>query len=344
MPLPYNPGVLKRYLLREVSFPYLLGVLLFIGLITTDLLSSLSGTLLSRGTPLADVLLLVLYRLPYTLGVALPLGLVFAILVGLARMIRDSELKAAYAGGVAPLSFLPPILALALLVAAVVFTNSAWVKPEAQARFEEKLYQVYYGTEPSGVLYKQGYAPEGLGVYYAERVYPAEEGGAVLEAVRVVEPSGVIWSADRGLWKGRNWVLERPWRVAGSEVEQWEKVALPFPARYLPRASTRGYEGLTLAELKELARVDPRARFPLARRYADALGVVVLAWLALVIGLSLREAAWAFALVVLLIFGYYVLWVAAARLAAGAVVGPQAAWLPDVVYGALALVGTWRLR
>ena len=336
--------MLRRYLLREVSLPYLLGVLLFIGLITTDLLSSLSGTLLSRGTPITEVLLLVLYRLPYTLGVALPLGLVFAILVGLARMIRDSELKAAYAGGVAPLSFLPPILALALLVAAIVFANSAWIKPEAQARFEKLLYQVYYGTEPSGVLYKQGYAPKGLGVYYAERVYPAKEGGAALEDVRVVEPSGVIWSADRGRWQGRHWILESPWRVEGSEVEHWEKVALPFPARYVPAAATQGYEGLPLAELKELARVDPKARFPLARRYADALGVVVLAWLSLVIGLSLREAAWAFALVVLLIFGYYVLWVAAAQLAAVAVVGPEAAWLPDLVYGALALFGTWRLR
>ena len=336
--------MLKRYLLREVSLPYLLGVLLFIGLITTDLLSSLSGALLARGTPLSDVLLLVLYRLPYTLGVALPLGLVFAILVGLARLIRDSELKAAYAGGVAPLSFLPPILALALLVGGIVFLNSAWVKPEAQARFEKKLYQVYYGTEPSGVLYKQGYAPPGLGVYYAERVYPGPEGGAVLEAVRVVEPSGVVWSAERGRWVERNWVLERPWRVEGASVEQWDRVALPFPARYRPRAATRGYEGLTLSELRELAQVDPKARFPLARRYADAAGVVVLAWLALVVGLSLREAAWAFALVVLLIFGYYVLWVAAARLAGVGAIGPAAAWLPNLVYGLLAAVGTVRLR
>ncbi len=335
--------MLKRYLLREVSLPYLLGVLLFIALITTDLLSSLSGVLLARGTPLADVLLLVLYRLPYTLGVALPLGLVFAILVGLARLVRDSELKAAYAGGVPPLSFLPPILALAAAVALLVFANSAWIKPEAQARFEKKLYQVYYGAAPSGVLYKQGYAPPGLGVYYADRIEPAPE-GARLYAVRVVEPSGVIWTAARGLWQGRNWVLLDPYRVADGRAQRWDRVALPFPAHYVPKAATRGYAGLSLGELRELARVDPRARFPLMRRYADAAGVVVLAWLALVVGLSLREAAWAFALVVLVILGYYVLWTAAARLAAVAAVGPWGAWLPDLVYAGLALTGTVRLR
>lgn len=335
--------MLKRYLLREVSLPYLLGVLLFIALITTDLLSSLSGVLLARGTPLSDVLLLVLYRLPYTLGVALPLGLVFAILVGVARLVRDSELKAAYAGGVPPLSFLPPILGLAAAVALLVFANSAWIKPAAQARFEQKLYQVYYGAVPSGVLYKQGYAPPGLGVYYAERIEPDGD-GARLYAVRVVEPSGVIWTAREGRWQGRNWILAAPYRVENGRASRWEKVALPFPAHYVPRAATRGYAGLTLAELRELARVDPRARFPLMRRYADAVGVVVLAWLALVAGLSLREAAWAFALVVLVILGYYVLWTAAARLAAVAAVGPWGAWLPDLVYGTLALFGAGRLR
>ena len=102
--------MLRRYLLAEVLLPYLLGVLLFVGLITTDLLSSLSGVLLARGTPWSEIAWLVVYRLPYTLGVALPLGLVFAILVGLARLVRDSELKAAYAGGVPPLSLLPPLL------------------------------------------------------------------------------------------------------------------------------------------------------------------------------------------------------------------------------------------
>ncbi len=335
--------MLRRYLLAEVFLPYLLGVLLFVGLITTDLLSSLSGVLLARGTPWSEIAWLVVYRLPYTLGVALPLGLVFAILVGISRLVRDSELKAAYAGGVPPLSLLPPLLLLSLVVAAVVFANAAWIKPEAQARFEKKLYALYYGSEPSGVLYRQGYAPEGLGVFFAERIYPGEKGGR-LEGVRVVEPSGVVWSADQGVWAGRAWVLEEAWRVEGTKVERWPKAALTFPARYVPRYAGRNYEALPLAELAELARVDPRARFSLMRRVADAFGVVVLAWLATVIGLGLREAVWAFAAVVLVIFGYYVLWTLAARLAGVALVGAWGAWLPDGVYALLAVWGTVRLR
>jgi len=65
--------VLGRYVLREVLVPYLVGVFLFAALLTFDLLSSLSGVLLSRGVGAREVGLLVLYRLPWTLSLALPL-------------------------------------------------------------------------------------------------------------------------------------------------------------------------------------------------------------------------------------------------------------------------------
>ena len=56
-----------------------------------------------------------------------------------------------------------------------------------------------------------------------------------------------------------------------------------------------------------------------------------------------HEAAWAFLGVVLLIFGYYVLWTLAAQLARYDV-SPLLAYLPDLFYGALAGALAWRLR
>jgi lipopolysaccharide export system permease protein len=58
--------VLGRYVLKEVLLPYGVGVFLFMALLTFDLLSSLSGVFLSRGAGAEAILLLVLYRLPWT--------------------------------------------------------------------------------------------------------------------------------------------------------------------------------------------------------------------------------------------------------------------------------------
>ena len=338
----YNSHVLQRYLLREILTPYLLGTLLFIGLVTTDLLSSLSGVFLSRGTSWLQIAELVLYRMPYTLGVALPLGLVFAVLVALARWIRDSELKAVLAAGIAPVRLLAPVLGLAVLVALVAWWNAGWLKPEAQARYDDLIYKIYYGHAPSGVLANTAYAPEGLGVYYASRIYPEKDGRGKLEGVRVVTPEGAVWSADHGFWQGPNWILEDAWKTEpGHAPEHWDKMPLPFPSNFVEKKT--GYESLPMPELRQLARVDPAARFPLQRRHADAVGVIALAWLAAVIGLSLRESAWAFAAVVLVIFAYYVFWTLAAQFARFEVIGPYGAWLADVIFFIAAAIGTRRL-
>ena len=335
--------MLQRYLLREILTPYLLGTLLFIGLVTTDLLSSLSGVFLSRGTSWLQIAELVLYRMPYTLGVALPLGLVFAVLVALARWIRDSELKAVLAAGIAPVRLLAPIIGLSIFVALIVWWNAGWIKPEAQARYDDLIYQIYYGHAPSGVLANATYAPSGLGVYYARRIYPENDSRGKLEGVRVVTPKGEVWSADRGVWQGPNWILEDAWKtVPGQPPEHWDRVPLPFPSHFVEKKTS--YESLPMSQLRELAKVDPAARFPLQRRHADAVGVIALAWLAGVIGLSLRESAWAFAAVVLLIFAYYVFWTLAAQFARFDVIGPYGAWLADVIFFVAAIIGTRRLR
>jgi lipopolysaccharide export LptBFGC system permease protein LptF len=336
--------MLQRYLLRETLSLYLLGVLLFVGLITFDLLSSLSGAFLRAKTPVTEIAQMVAYRVPYTLGIALPLGLVFALLVALARWIRQSELKAAYAAGVPPRSFIGPVLGLGLLVGAIGLFNEGWIKPIAQERFEALQYKIYYGSEPSGVLTERTYIPQGLGVYYAQRIYPPPEGGvgSRLEGVRVVEPGGSSWSAERGVWVKGAWRLENAYRVDPSgKIFQEAEHPLPFPVGVQPK--TLSYEAMLMPDLHAVAQADPAARFPLARRYANAAGTVVLAWLAVVIGLSLRDSAWAFIAVVGLIFGYWTLFTLSAQFARFDLLGAYGAWLPNLVYGGLALFGTWRL-
>lgn len=336
--------MLGRYVLKEVLGPYAAGVLLFLALLTTDLLTSLSGFLLARGVEPEKVALLVLYRLPWTLNLALPLGLVFAILVGLSRLIRQSELKAAYAGGVPPWSLLRPLVLLGLLVGGVVLLNGGFLRPVALERYDALLARIFYGEGGiSGVLRNQVYAPPGLGVYFAEEVRP-EGGGTRLYRLRVVRPDGTVYSAEEGVWD------EKGWSFSGYQVEKGRPRAfqgtLPFPARFTPKESLGSrdpYDTYALPELQERAKVDPKARFALYRRYSDALGAFLLAWTAAAVGLSLREAPYAFLAIVLLIFGYYVLWTFAAQLARF----EAAAWgafLPNLAYGLLALGLTWRLR
>ncbi|SDE78941.1 Lipopolysaccharide export LptBFGC system, permease protein LptF [Thermus arciformis] len=336
--------MLGRYVLREVLVPYLVGVLLFVALLTFDLLSSLSGVLLSRGAGVREIASLILYRLPWTLSLALPLGLVFAILVGLARLIRQSELKAAYAAGVPPLALLRPLLLLSLLVGLLNLYNLAELRPKALEAYDGALSRLLYGEgTPSGTLRQQLYALEGLGVYYAEEVRP-EEGRNRLFGVRVVDEEGHIYSAAEGIWDREGWRFTG-YVLEGDRPKPFQGL-LPFPALFRPKESLGSrdpYDTSTLRELWARGQVEAGARFAFHRRLADALGGFLLGVSAALLGLSLKEASWAFLGVVLLIFGYYVLWTLTAQLARYDV-SPLLAYLPDLFYGALASFLAWRLR
>lgn len=179
-------------------------------------------------------------------------------------------------------------------------------------------------------------------MYFAEEVYPEPEGNR-LRGVRVVDERGRVYSAEEGLWD------EEGWRLKGYVVEGRRsgplRASSPSPPGSAPRRAWAPGTPTTPPpeELWARAQVEPEARFAFHRRLADALGGLVLGAAAAALGLSLREAAWAFLGVVLLIFGYYVLWTLAAQLARYDV-SPLLAYLPDLFYGALAGALAWRLR
>ncbi len=336
--------VLQRYLLRETLSLYLMGVLLFVGLLTFDLLSSLSGAFLRAKTPVSEIILMVLYRMPYALGIALPLGLVFALLVTLARWIRQSELKATYAAGIPPKAFIASVIVVGTVVGAAVLWNEGWIKPYAQERFDSLQAKIYYGSEPSGVLSNRTYTPGGLGIYFAQQIYPAEQGqtGSRLQGIRIVEPGGAIWSAEQGTWVDGAWQLKNASRVdPNGRVSNTPEYPAPFPKGVPVRSVSN--EALPMPELHKAASVDSSAVFPLSRRYANAVGVIILAWLAIVVGLGLRESAWAFISIVVLVFGYWSLWTFSAKLSTFGIGSLYGAWLADVVYFLLALLFTWRI-
>jgi lipopolysaccharide export LptBFGC system permease protein LptF len=339
----YTLAVLQRYLLRETLGMYVPGVLLFVFLLTTDFLTSYSGVFLRQDTKALDIFKMWAYQLPYFLEIAITFGLVVALLLVLARWVRQSELKAAFASGVAPRTLLWPMLGIGAAASLAVLLNGGWLKPISQGLFENLQYRIYYGSDaPSGVLNDQVYAPAGHGVFFASRIYP-QEAQVRLEGIRVVEPGGSVWSADSGIWGEGVWQLKQATRVdPGGKVFKEDLHPISFPAGFRPRTSSN--KALTLPELHASARANPSDRFALSRVYANAVAAFLLAWVAGVIGLGLREQAWAFISAFLLLFGYYVVWTLSQRFAQYDVLGAYGAWLPNLIYLIIAVAATARLR
>ena len=120
---------LDRYLLRESLPPFLFGLSLFSGLAVVSLVLPRLPWIV--GVPILELLQWFSLMLPGTLVQALPVALVFAVLLGVGRLATANELVAIQIGGISFRRLVVGLLLLALLIAALGLALSEWVVPGA---------------------------------------------------------------------------------------------------------------------------------------------------------------------------------------------------------------------
>ncbi len=129
--------IIDRYLLREVSAPFL-GVtavlmVVFLTYSLTVFLTDASSGLLGG----SDVARLTFLKSMVALEVLLPSALFVAVVMAMGRLYSDSEMAALRAAGVSEFRMLRPIFRLALFVAILVGLMSTVIRPWAYAKSYE---------------------------------------------------------------------------------------------------------------------------------------------------------------------------------------------------------------
>lgn len=349
---------LASYLLREVSALYLLGVAAFCLLLSIDYVSLMASFLLTYDATLTQVGLLLFYKLPYFLHLALPIAGVFAVLLATGRLAKDSELKAAYALGVPPHALILPLLGFGAVVAGLAVVNNGWVEPVAERSYSRMVESFYSSRPPTERQLNVAFGlPDGSIHYAAEiRSVAGDSARAELSGVLIVQADGTSLHSLRGLWDSetREWRLDDAELVAaGGEPEIVGEITLPFEFAGSPGATLAREEVLTLTELAvqrdSVAAAGGSTRnleFGIQRRLADAANGLTFVLIAALLGVGVRERSAAFALTIGLLVAFYALWTVSSTLFDRHVLtAVQAAWLtPALVAAASVLLGLWRLR
>ena len=140
-PRPPRITKLDWYLLNEI-LPWLLsGLTVVVLVLIMGAMFAQAGEILSKGANPLLVLQFMAFNIPDMMSRALPLAMLFAVLMGLSRLTQDSELKAAIVSGVPPTRLVFPVLGMGTVVAMLAFINAETIKPraftEAQRVFKE---------------------------------------------------------------------------------------------------------------------------------------------------------------------------------------------------------------
>jgi LPS export ABC transporter permease LptF/LPS export ABC transporter permease LptG len=343
--------IIDKYICKEVFSHALVGLLIFTFVLFIPRLISLMTIVVRHSASASRLGLLFLCVFPYVLTFTLPMAVLVGVLIGLGRMSADSELIALSALGVGLRRVLVPVGVLATFTALVTLTITLWIGPAAQRTFHQiwdeltsaqASYEVQPRTFqefPGMVLYIQDIdtaATHWSGVFLAQQSDKSTE--LTLAQNAIVEADREQGKIDLHLNNGMVYV-PNPTDPTRYSLQTFGKSELPVEFTGLKTANTSAPTATerTLSDLMSTTgKASYEARVEIQRRFAFPVACMVFALLAVPLAARPRRGGRAMGFIVslLLVCGYYLMFIVGAGLAKEGKVSPvMGIWAANFLTG-----------
>ncbi len=355
--------ILTRYILREILSHALLGGILFtfVIFIAKDL-GHLLELIIRNSSSLSAVLRIVLYTIPNTLVLTVPMAVLVGVLLGFSRLAADSEITAMRASGIGVWSFvrtaglvacagLVVCLATSLYVAPAAWKTSLALEQElrnSQASFEVQP-RVFYEDFKNIVLYIDDVRAT-TGASDWRKVFIADLSNPTTPRITTAAQATVVNNAnDSVLMRLRNGTQQQIDSDNPNQynVSTFEQTDLPLVSEtddtdHSVRAPSPVL-AMSNSELRKLAKT-PGGRWfsiELEKRFAYPFACLVLMLVGVPLGISSRRGGKSagFVLTIALVFVYYFLSSTGIALARQNKVSVEVGvWAANVLFGAAGLL------
>ncbi len=353
-----------RYVLREMIGPFALALAGLILFILLNIILSLSDLMVDRGVTMPMLLRLVLLKVPSLLVVAVPMSVLFATFLGLGRMVHDREIVALESLGIPLRRVLLPLVLAASVIAAADFAVYNWLVPASESAYQDALRTVIFRQGVPRITSNAFFKGPNDQFLYIRRY---EESTGKIYDVHIYDTTGQLFpqqqapaqltmlTADEGVWSDGSWHLadahvygfDREGNLTFSAVV--DSLVIPVDqgvSQLLSRSRTTSEMGIgELWERVGQARANGQRvdEYLVEIHLKMALPLAAVIFVLLSGSLSLaflpRGRAVGVVLGLLLVAVYQgVLWWTPALGRRGAVNPALAAWLPDILFGAVGVL------
>ncbi len=348
-----------RYILREALGPFLLALAGLVLFILLNVILSLSDLMVDRGVSMTTLLRLVLLKIPSLLVVAVPMSALFATFLGLGRMGHDREVLALESLGISLRRILLPLLFAAAFVGVADFALYNWLVPASEAAYQDALRQVIYRQGTPRITANAFFKGQNDQFFYIRRF---DESSGKLYDVVIYDTTGRLFpqagtqvtmiTADEGTWTAGAWTLSSG-TVYGFDREGQlvftatiESLVIPIEQGVAELVShSRTPSEMGLAELRErIAQAQKNGQrideYVVESHLKLALPLAALVFVLLGGALSLaflpanRAVGIVLGLLLVAVFQGFLWWTQTLG-RRGAMDPAWAAWLPDLVFGAI---------
>jgi LPS export ABC transporter permease LptG/LPS export ABC transporter permease LptF len=354
--------LIDRYVIREVLWPFVIGLLVFTFMLIIPSLIENAEEFIAKGVPMLVVLQVMATLLPATLALTIPMSLLLGLLVAFGRLSADREFVAMQACGISVRRLMRPVGLLAVLAWAATSYILLVAVGDANQRFRDITFgivaaraegevrpRVFFEDFPDVVLYVREVPASGAGwsdVFVSVNragqpptVYLARQGRVVIDreqrTVEMVLEDGSSHSADQN---------------GKYEVAQFKRLLLSLnPESVFPREGpAKGTREMSIPELRaRAAELEKQGIYPhteyfeIQKKFSIPFACLVFGFMGLALGANSRRDGKlaSFVIGIGVIFVYYILLWLGQSLVRGEVVPPWlAAWMPNIVLGGLGLV------
>lgn len=365
---PWFPklSVLDRYVIQELLKPFFFGVGIFSAVgVSAGSLFTLLQQVTSTQIPLEIALKVLILQVPRFVSFALPMAMLLASLLCLARLSSDRELTALRACGVSFYRLLVPVLVFCLSVMGLMFALNEDLVPftqyQSKLMMQQPALEGKLNLQDKNVFYQE-YGPnrEVRRFFYAQTF-----DGQSMQALTILDltqpQANQVISAERAVWdpKESRWQFQngKIYRVTADGSDQ-SVASFKDQQLYIPRdpldlaAPQQALEDMSIADARGYLAQQRQSGDAIKQRKAElhiqqqfALPVVTLLFgiIGSTLGTSLRRVSnsTGFGISILIVLGYYFLGFLTSSLGNLGILPPiAAAWLPN---GAIALTAIWLL-
>jgi len=354
--------LIHRYLFTELVPPFAINLAFFTFIFLTSRILDITNLVVNHGVGLLQVLLVIVYTIPYFMVFVIPMAVMMAVLLTFLRLSGDNEIMALKAGGVNVTALLPPVVVFCLLGGLLTAFMSIYGQPWGRSSAKQLVVRIAASSIDIGLKERQfNDTFDGIVLYVSQvdtqtrtlrDVFIENQQDDKL-ASTVVAPRGQLLRAADGLtWRLRlfdgtiHQVDLQEFRANAIRFDTYDLTLSLVQMLEPQKRPSKHRREMNLAELRQYIREHQAARdagyFNALMRYHKMFSIpfacLVLGFLAMPLGMQAKRASKSYGLGLGLVFFmlYYLLLSAGSVFCESGRLPPIAAvWMPNLVMAAV---------
>ncbi|HLI47359.1 MAG TPA: LptF/LptG family permease [Chthonomonas sp.] len=242
--------ILARYLLREMTVPFLIGQATIVLLLTGSVLYNNAQVFLQFQVPLTYIVRITLFFIPFLVHMTMPVAMAVGASLAVSRLSRDSEITVLRSAGISVMRIFTPIFVIGFVVSVVDFYFGETVVPASIIRYQEVVGELITHLKSLTPLAGQSFVSSdqnyvvGVGSMIARRGYIELHDVEINASARLIgSTQPFVAIASSGRYQNGVWTLYRP-LIISFDPEHPDRPLLSWPqeVRYTIPADPQAFQ------------------------------------------------------------------------------------------------------